>query len=381
MKYSLFLLSILLLLSISSCQLVGPKEQGLAREEEDASSNQTGDITLTSEQFESSGMKIGSPSARSFSNAIKTNGFIVASRSGAAEISTLISGRVRQIFHTAGDFVQKGTTLFTLESDEIILLQQTYAVAYQELKLLQTDFDRLKALSDENVVARKDYLKAESNLRTTQAKAEGLRSRLTMIHIDPSKVEEGIIVPYQSVISPISGYITRQELVLGQYIELNETPINIIDTNKLRLSLQVFESSMTEVSTGQEVLFSVPGRPEIQYRATLSQLGKTVSAETRSVQCYAAIDPEEKSSFLENMFVEAEIVTCEREALALPETALIREPDRDYVLILLEENKQSYTFRKMPVQTGVTRDGFTEILDTDLSALLVEGVFGLWTDE
>lgn len=326
-------------------------------------------------------MKIGPPMPRSFSNSIKTNGFIVASRSGAAEISTLISGRVRQIYHTAGDFVQKGATLFTLESDEIILLQQTYAVTFQELKLLQTDFDRLKALSDENVVARKDYLKAESNLKTTQAMAEGLRSRLEMIQIDPSQVEEGNIAPYQSVISPINGYITRQELVLGQYIELNETPIYIVDTHKLRLRLQVFENSMAEVATGQEVLFSVAGRPEVQFRARMSQLGKAVSAETRSVLCYAAIDPEEKTSFLENMYVEAEIITCEREALALPETALIRESDRDYVLILLEENRQSYTFRKMPVQTGVTRDGFTEILDTDLSSLLVEGGFGLWTDE
>ena len=381
MKYSLFLLSILPLLSISSCQLSGSKEQGIATQVEEAASGQTGDITITREQFESSGMKIGSPLPRSFSTSIKTNGFIVASRSGAAEISTLISGRVRQIYHTAGDFVQKGATLFTLESDEIILLQQTYAVAFQELKLLQTDFDRLKALSDENVVARKDYLKAESNLKTTQAMAEGLRSRLKMIHIDPSQVEEGNIAPYQSVISPISGYITRQEIVLGQYIELNETPIDIVDTDKLRLRLQVFENSMAEVATGQEVLFSVIGRPEIQYRASMSQLGKTVSAETRSIQCYAAIDPGEKASFLESMYVEAEIITCEREALALPETALIRESDRDYVLILLEENKQVYTFRKMPVKTGVTRDGFTEILDTDLSPLLVEGVFGLWTDE
>lgn len=381
MKYSIFLLSILPLLSISSCQLSGSKEEDIASQVAEAASDQTGDITLTREQFESSGMKIGSPLPRSFSNSIKTNGFIVASRSGAAEISTLISGRVRQIYHTAGDFVQKGATLFTLESDEIILLQQTYAVAFQELKLLQTDFDRLKALSDENVVARKDYLKAESNLKTTQAMAEGLRSRLKMIHIDPSQVEEGNIAPYQSVISPISGYITRQEIVLGQYIELNETPINIVDTDKLRLRLQVFENSMAEVVTGQEVLFSVIARPEIQHRASMSQLGKAVSTETRSVQCYAAIDSEEKSSFLENMYVEAEIITCEREALALPETALIREPERDYVLILLEENNQSYTFRKMPVQTGVTRDGFTEILDTDLSPLLVEGVFGLWTDE
>ena len=381
MKYSLLILSIPLLLSFYSCQRDNQKAEGSLKEEVQATSGESGDVTLTREQFESAGMKIGTPLSRRFSNSIKTNGLIVASRMGAAEISTLISGRVRQIYHSTGDYVKRGTILFTLESNEIILLQQTYAEAFQQLKLLQSDFDRLKSLSEENIVARKDYLKAESDLRTTEAKAEGLKSRLKMIHIDPSQVEQGVIVPFQSVVSPINGSITRQEIVLGQYIELNETPIEIIDTYNLRLSLQVFESSMDELLKGQEVLFSVPDRPEMKFNATLSNLGKAVSSETRSVQCYATINPEERGSFLDNMYVEAEIITCEREALALPETALIREPDRDYVLILLEENNQSYTFRKMPVQTGVTRDGFVEILDTGLSSLLVEGVFSLWTDE
>ncbi len=381
MKYSLLILSITLLLSISSCHRGDPTAKESLKEAVETAAEESGDITLTREQFEYAGMKIGTPLPRSFSNSIKTNGLIVASRTGAAEISTLISGRVRQIYHSTGDYVKKGTILFTLESNEIILLQQTYAEAFQQLKLLQSDFDRLKSLSDENIVARKDFLKAESDLRTTEAKAEGLKSRLKMIHIDPSQVEQGVIVSFQSVVSPINGSITRQEIVLGQYIELNETPIEIIDTDNLRLSLQVFENSMAEILKGQEVIFSVPDRPEIKLNATLSQLGKTVSAETRSVKCYAEIDPEERSLFLDKMYVEAEIITCEREVLALPETALIREPDRDYVLILLEENDQYYTFRKMPVQTGVTRQGFTEILDDDLSSLLVEGVFSLWTDE
>ncbi len=381
MKYSLLILWIPLLLSISSCQRGNPSGEGSLKQVVEETPGESGDITLTREQFESAGMKIGTPLPRRFSNSIKTHGFIVASRTGAAEISTLLSGRVQQIYHSSGDYVKRGTILFTLESNEIILLQQTYAEAFQQLKLLQADFDRLKSLSEENIVARKDFLKAESDLRITQAKAEGLKSRLKMIHIDPSQVEKGNIVPSQSVISPINGFITRQELVLGQYIELNETPIEIIDTDNLRLRLQVFESSMAELVKGQEVVFSVPDRPEMKFNATLSQLGKAVSAETRSVQCYATIKPEESSLFLDNMYVEAEIITCEREALALPETALIREPDRDYVLILLEENDQSYTFRKMPVQTGVTRQGFTEILEDDLSSVLVEGVFSLWTEE
>lgn len=381
MKYSLLVLWIPLVLSISSCKRDHSAGDVSSLTAHESASDHSGDMTLSRVQFESAGMKIGTPLPRRFSSSIKTNGYIVPSPGGAAEISTLIPGRVWQIHHTIGDYVKKGSTLFTLESDEIILLQQTYAEAFQQLKLLQADFDRLKSLSEENIVARKDFLKAESDLRTTQARAEGLKSRLKMIHIDPSQVEQGIIVPFQSVISPINGYITRQELVMGQYIELNEIPIELIDPNKLRLRLQVFENSMAELAEGQEIIFSVPGQPAGKFHATLDKLGRAVSVETRSVQCYANIKPEEGRHFLENMHVEAEIITCEREALALPETALIREPDRDYVLILLEENDQSYIFRKMPVQTGVTRLGFTEILDEDLPSLLVEGVFSLWVEE
>ena len=50
-----------------------------------------------------------------------------------------------------------------------------------------------------------------------------------------------------SVKSPINGSITKQKLLLGQYIELNETPIEIFDTNDLRLSLQVFENAIAEI--------------------------------------------------------------------------------------------------------------------------------------
>jgi len=381
MKRLLLILWIPLLLCFSSCQRSNSSGEDSLKESVESTPAYSGDITLSREQFETAGMQIGIPQLRRFSNSIMTNGFIVPSRTGAAEISTLISGRVLQIYHSTGDYVKKGTTLFTLESDEIILLQQTYAEAFQQLKLLQADFDRLKSLSDENIVARKDFLKAESDLRITQVKAEGLKSRLKMIHIDPSQVEQGVVVPFQSLISPINGFITRQDLVMGQYIELNETPVEIIDPNNLRLRLQVFENSMTEVAEGQEVIFSLPDQPEKKFHATLSKLGRAVSVETWSVQCYAKIKPEDSSLFLENMHVEAEIITWDREALALPETALIREPERDYVLILLEENDQSYTFRKIPVQTGVTRQGYTEILEDDLSSLLVEGVFGLWTDD
>ena len=81
------------------------------------------------------------------------------------------------------------------------------------------------------------------------------------------------------------------------------------------------------------------------------------------------------------MYVEAAIITSEREALAIPEEALIREPDRDYVLSLVREENGRMVFRKLPVQTGVTGQGFTEILDEDLSDVLLKGTYNLWIGE
>jgi len=82
-----------------------------------------------------------------------------------------------------------------------------------------------------------------------------------------------------------------------------------------------------------------------------------------------------------NLFVETSIVTCQREAMAIPESALIREPDRDFVWIRVNEEGDQMTFRKIPVQTGVTLGGHTEILEEGLSEILLEGAYNLWSGE
>ena len=75
------------------------------------------------------------------------------------------------------------------------------------------------------------------------------------------------------------------------------------------------------------------------------------------------------------------IITCEREARAIPEKALIREPDRDFVWTLVDEKEDQLIFRKIPVHTGVTREGNTEVLDEELSSVLLEGAYNLWSEE
>lgn len=296
-------------------------------------------------------------------------------------MGAMISGRVRQINFTSGEYVRRGQTLFSLESHEIILLQQSYAEAFQRLILLKSDYERLQVLWEENISSQKDFIRAESEYRQVHAEAKGLKARLQMIHIDPSEVEKGNIVSYLSVKTPISGTITRQELVLGQNVVPLETCMEVVNEDKLRLRLELFEKSIAELVLGQEVNFSTPDQPTRKFIATLSHIGKSVSLDTRTVECFAMLNMGDKKAFVNNMYVEASIVTCEREAMAVPEQALIKEADRDFILILKEDKGEQMSFQKIPVNTGVTRQGHTEILDKGLSSILLEGVYSLWTEE
>ncbi len=381
MKVTLLIISIPVLLSFNSCKQGHGGENGALAGEEIIQANESGEVDLTREQFESMEMEIGDPAPMRFFQSVPANGYIEASPTGSARISTLVSGSVRQINVAVGDRVRRGQTLFSLESHEIILLQQNYAEATQRLKLLKSDFERLEQLWEQNVGAKKDYLRAESEYKQTLAEVGGLKARLEMIHLDPSVIENGKIVPYLVVKSPVSGTITRQELVLGEYVEPSEIAMEVVDQDQLRLRLELFEKSIADLAEGQMVTFFTPDQTEHIYEATLTHIGKTVSPESRTVECFAELDKEDRGHFINNMYVEATIITCEREAKAVPEEALISEPDRDYVLTLIGEESGRMIFRKVPVQTGVTRQGYTEILDEDLSDVLLKGTYNLWVEE
>ncbi|MDF1573831.1 MAG: efflux RND transporter periplasmic adaptor subunit [Bacteroidales bacterium] len=381
MKYSLLIISIPLWLLSFSCHRSPGDESTSSPGAVLNNSDETGKISISREQFESMNMKVGDPVPTMFSNRLSANGYVEASPTGRAKIGTFMSGRVKQINFSTGDFVKSGETLFTLESYELILLQQSFAEAFQRLKLLQADYERLQVLWDEKIAAQKDFLKAESEYKSLQAEVEGLKAQLRMIHIDPEVITKGIMIPYLSVKSPISGTVIRQKLVLGQHIEPLETAMEVVNVKELRLRLELFEKSIPDLEVGQQVEFSLPDRPDQLYRATLSHIGKSVSSETRTVECYARIAEKDKMAFVNNMFVESTIITCEREALAIPEEALIREPERDFVLILTDETADQMTFRKIPVRTGTTRQGHTEILEEDITSVLMEGAYNLWTDE
>jgi cobalt-zinc-cadmium efflux system membrane fusion protein len=382
MKRSLtyFLLAVAMLIPVflPSCQNRNQGNTGdLDAKESGPAVEESREIVITKEQFESSGMKLGEPLPMMFRNVIHANGYIVASPSGWVKISTLIPGRVKQINLSVGDHIKKGQLLFTLESNEIILLQQEYGETFNQLNSLKASYERQKALSEEQITAQKDFINAESEYRSLLLKTEGLKARLRMINIDPAQVEKGTIVPLASVYSPIQGFVAKQDLVLGQYIEPQATVMELIDPNQLQLNIHVFEKDLKDMVIGQPVLFYNPDDVERVFEATLSHIGKSIDPDTKTVLCIAQLKAADRSALVNRLFVETEIITCQREAPAIPDQALIKEENHYYVLSLVDERGENLIFRKIPVNIGVVLQEYAEVLDEGLKDILIEGGYNL----
>jgi cobalt-zinc-cadmium efflux system membrane fusion protein len=338
-------------------------------------------IKVTRDQFEATGMEVGNPTPMLFSDGVHVTGIVKATPSGRAEVSTLIPGRIHRIFHTIGEKVSRGDLLFSLESNEYIELQQEFATVSQRVKLLEAEYKRQKALYQEKVVAEKEFLRTESEYISSLAMMEGLKAKLQLANTSPEQVAEGSIVSYLKVNSPIDGIITGQELVMGHFITPGEVVTEVVNPGTLQLYLQLFEKDLERIAPGLQVLFYTPDRPDMVHEAALLHVGRSIDPSTKKVSCTARIREDQIADLVNNLYIEARIVTCQREVLAVPEGAVLRSGGSTHVLILVEENGEEMTFQARQVEVGPVRDGYVEILDQELKEVLIKGAYNLWTEE
>ncbi len=341
---------------------------------------ETGDteIVISKEQFKASNMKLGSSILHTFKNQINVSGLITVSPKGKARINTPIAGIIKSNPYSTGQYVKRGQTLFTLESNEIILLQQEYAENKALSKALESEYNRQKKLFNEGITSEKVFFKTESNFKSIQAKCSGLKARLRLLNINPEKVESGNIVSRIGIYAPINGYITIQNGILGQYAEPQISLMEIVNINQLYLKLFPFEKDIHYMKTGQTLSFYVPGKKNISFKAELVAVGKSVNPETKAIECIAKLDQKDMQSFVNDTFVEVAVTTESKETKALPNTAIIKSGDIYYILVKKNETKESYTFEKISLNTGLKTNDFTEILtDINDNEVLIEGAYNI----
>ena len=299
-----------------------------------------------------------------------------------ASVSTFMGGYITKTPLLIGDKVKKGQLLVTLENPEYVEIQQQYLEVAEQLNFLKSEFTRQKTLYDENITSQKNYLKAESNYKSSLALYNGLKKKLSMLNINPASVELGQITSKINLYAPIEGFITKVNVSNGTYVSPADVILEIVDTDHIHLELMVFEKDILSIKKDQKIIFKIPEASDKTFEAEVHLVGTTIDETNRTVKVHAHINNEKQANFIVGMFVEAEIITSSLNNLALPTDAVVKI-EGNYFALVLNNKTENYTFDKVKLDIGKQNEDFMEVINhDDLSKkqVLTKGSFMLLSE-
>lgn len=323
---------------------------------------ETDDLVITKQQFDGEKMELGTLEEYDFNTIIKVSGIIDVPTHNQSSVSTFVGGYVTKTPLLIGDEVKKGQFLVTLENTEFVEIQQQYLELAEQLNYLKSEFTRQKTLYDEKITSQKNFLKAESDYKSSLAHVNGLKKKLQMMNINPTTVENGTITTSINLYAPIDGFVTKVNVSNGTFVSPSDVIMEIIDTDHIHLELSVFEKDILKIKKGQAINFRIPEATDSIYKAEVHLVGTTIDAANRRVTVHGHID-DDHTGFIVGMFAEADIIVGSSKAMALLKTAVIQVEDDFFALVLESETSNEYLLKKVKLDIGLQTEDLMEVLN------------------
>ena len=255
-----------------------------------------------------------------------------------------VAGRISAINFQEGQRVAKGAVLIQLDA---AVPEAELAQARANLTLARSKFDRAVDLSKSNFISGQARDEAENNLKVAEASIQVAQARLAKMQIR----------------APFGGIIGLRSVSLGDYVKEGADLVNLESIDPLKVDFRVPEVYMRQVEVGQTMQVQLDALPGKTFEGRVLAMNPLVDAAGRAVVIRAVVrNPD--TSLRPGMFTRVRLITRDvKEALVLPEQALVPQGDQQFVYRIIDDKavrtKVDVGQRqeaKVEILTGVSKD-------------------------
>jgi membrane fusion protein (multidrug efflux system) len=269
-------------------------------------------------------------------------------------LTAKVSDIVRRVNFEDGDYVERGAILVELMNQEE---EAALAEARANLEDVESQLRRLEDLSARG-------LTSASELDVARSRAAANRARLNSV---VARLGDRLIL------APFSGLLGFRQISPGTMLSPNTTITSIDDISVIKLDFTVPETFVGAMEPGARIVAKSVSFPDRDFEGTVRTIGSRVDPVTRAVTVRAHIENADRA-LRPGMLLTVEIVTAERSALVVPESAVFQVQTRAYVYTV-----DGDTARQREIQVGSRRFGVVEVTggveEGDL--IVVEGIIKL----
>jgi membrane fusion protein (multidrug efflux system) len=269
-----------------------------------------------------------------------------------------VADTIRRLRFESGDRVRAGQVLVEMSSVE---QAADMAEARAANQAAQEDLRRTQELFNRGFAS-------QARLDTVQAAADAAAARLNA---------GGSRIADRTIRAPFAGVVGLRLASPGQYVRPGDQIGTLDDTSEIKLDFTVTETQIARVVQGVNLVARTAAYPDRTFTGTIANVDSRVDPATRTVRVRAML-PNEDGTLRPGMLMTVDVQSNPREALAIPEIAILDQIDGAYVYrVVAREGGQSVELAR--IRAGQRASGMAEVLE-GLSAgdqVITEGVQSL----
>ncbi|MFC4820478.1 efflux RND transporter periplasmic adaptor subunit [Dokdonella ginsengisoli] len=265
-----------------------------------------------------------------------------------AKIASAEAGRLDFVAEV-GTRVKAGERLAKIDDRALHLRREELLAELRRTEarqaLSKTQLERLRKLEASSAIARAQLDEAVATLETDAQTAARARAQLRQVEYDISQAD---------VRAPFSGLVTERYAQRGEYLQVGANIVHFVDTERIEARVQAPLALADKVRAGMQVGLRAGG---VEQTATVRAVVPVGDERARQFELRVGVDP---ALALVGSAVEValpETAAAAEAALAVPRDALVRRPDRTYVMRISGDNKAE----PIAVTTGTSSGDLVEV--------------------
>ena len=242
-------------------------------------------------------------------------------------ISPIITATISSIAVWAGDEVQVGQELVTLDSRELKArvdqAQQAAVAAKARLSQTEKDLARVQRImkADPGAVSKAERDRMQTSLQTSRAELARVRRQ---------KDEAQTALSYSKLTAPIAGRIVERLADPGDTARQGEPLLRMYDPTTLRLEASVRESVASKLTKGQQLSAEIDALKK-QYPVVVDEIVPSADPGSRSFLVKVSLT--DGSGLYPGMFGRLMIPLGQTEKISIPRAAVTEVGQLDFVTV------------------------------------------------
>lgn len=322
-------------------------------------------------------LELGYPFLVDLADKIQVPSRVQIDEERTAHIGSYVTGRITDMFVILGDYVKPGQPLARITSPDLTNSQLGYLRALSRVVVTTKALERARHLLAADAIPLAEVERRQSEMEIAQAELSASKDQLRLLGMSDVEFKQlnkaGKILPWLDIKATREGYVIARNVLIGQVVQPSDPLFQIADLSHVWVVGDVPEQIARDVELDQHVEIFVPALNQ-QLDGIIIFVSDTVNRLTRTVMTRVMVEnPERKLK--PDMLANMHITDPQHKVLVVPEAAVVRELNQDYVFVSLSGNE----FQRVPVELAKEVANFRPVLSglTIDQRIVTSGAFHL----